>query len=78
LKGKRVPRPTDTTEGATVKIEVAPQGAQDVRWCPECKAQTFWDSAERMVFSPSGARRMWLWQCEKHPLPEIVNDEVTA
>jgi len=57
-------------------LRPAPAGPMaDVKFCPECKANTFHDSVVRMVYSPGGARSMWLWQCEKHPLPETVVDE---
>lgn len=58
-----------------MKIRVAPEGAQDVKRCDECGTNTFHDAVQRMVYSPGGARTMWLWQCEKHPLPDPVVDE---
>lgn len=56
------------------RYKAAPEGAQDVRRCDACGTNTFHDAVQRMVFSASGARMMWLWQCENHPLPEVVSD----
>jgi hypothetical protein len=56
-------------------IQIAPAGGQDVRRCAACGTNTFHDAVQRMVMSPSGARTMWLWQCENHPLPDMVVDE---
>lgn len=58
------------------RLVLAPYvGAADVRRCDACGKQTFHDAVERMMFSPSGARKVVVWQCEEHPLPDIVTDE---
>lgn len=58
-----------------MQIAIAPAGGQDVRTCTECGSKSFHDAVQRMLFSPSGARTVWLWQCENHPLPEIVTED---
>jgi hypothetical protein len=57
-----------------MELQLAPANAQDVRKCGLCGTNTFHDAVQRMVLSSSGARTLWLWQCEQHPLPEIVSE----
>jgi hypothetical protein len=46
----------------------------DVRPCAQCGTQSFHVPQSVLVMSASGARRMRLWVCEQHPLPEHVTD----
>jgi ribosomal protein L37E len=47
----------------------------DTRRCSQCGGNAFFVPQRVMVFSGSGARRMRLWACEIHPLPEQITDE---
>lgn len=57
------------------KYQIAFEGGSDVRRCRDCGENTFHDAQKVMVYSKAGARSVWLWACEKHPLPDAVTDE---
>jgi hypothetical protein len=46
----------------------------DIRPCASCKGVSFHVPQEVMVLSASGARKMRLWTCEQHPLPDTITD----
>lgn len=52
-----------------------PEDAADVRRCEKCKEKTFFSPQTVNVFSKGGARRMRLWTCEVHRLPDVITDE---
>jgi hypothetical protein len=49
----------------------------DVRKCLKCGHDSFFVPQRVTVFSKGGARRMNLWTCEKHPLPDTITDDPT-
>ena len=60
-----------------MKLRLAPEeGMADVQFCSDCGQNSFHDAVKRMLYSPGGARSVILWQCEKHPLPDPVVEEV--
>lgn len=65
------------TDRMIVPSGIGPDPA-DVRYCERCKEEVFFVAQRVMVLSPSGARSMRLWACEKHPLPDTVTDQPDA
>ena len=59
----------NVTRGMVVADSVSDDAA-DVRRCRVSQTPDFHVVVERLVYSSGGARRMRLWSCETHPLPE--------
>jgi hypothetical protein len=58
--------------------KLVPEGTPDhdfkVLPCKECGEKAVFQPQSVMYFSTAGARRLKLWSCEKHPLPDMVNE----
>lgn len=57
---------------------VVPEGNIEeavIRTCRVDGKKTFHTPQRVMVYSAGGARRMTLWACEEHPLPDSITDD---
>jgi hypothetical protein len=55
--------------------EIVRDDEATVKHCKEDQSPMFHVPQKVMVLSPSGARSMRLWACEKHPLPDTITDQ---
>lgn len=55
--------------------DIVEDGETTVKHCGPCFGATRHMPARVMLLSPSGARRMRLWECPNHPLPDYVTDQ---
>ena len=63
------------TSAMVVASENIGDDAVDIRHCRKSGTLEPFTVQHVMVLSAGGARRMRLWGCEKHPLPDMVSDD---